>query len=258
MSEKIKIGIIGGSGLEDPKFLKDFKDIELETPYGKTSSKITTGSIKNIDVAIISRFGRDHSINPSKVPYRANIWALNELKCTHIIATSATGSLKEEIKPGDLVMVDQFIDFTRLRELTFFDDKVVHTPMAEPFCNKLRDLLNRSAQDLDLSLHEKGTIITIEGPRFSTKAESHMFKAWGADIINMSTIPEASLARELGICYQLIALITDYDCWKENEEEVTWEMILKQLELNASKAKELILSTIPKIDFKECKLCKKE
>ncbi len=157
------------------------------------------------------------------------------------------GSLREEIRPGDLVFVDQFIDFTKHRPLTFHDEKVIHTPMSEPFCKDIRALLISSAKELKLRHHPKGTVITIEGPRFSTKAESHMFRAWGADVINMSTVPEVILAREAGICYQTIAMSTDYDCWKEGEEPVTWDMILSIMSKNADNVKKLILKTIPKI-----------
>ena len=189
---------------------------------------------------------------PTKVPFRANIWALKETGCTHILATTACGSLREEIKPGDLVFLDQFIDNTKHRNLTFFEDKVIHTPMAEPFCITLRELLVKASRELGLSFHPQGTIVTIEGPRFSTKAESHMFRGWNADVINMSTVPEVILAREVGICYQSIAMATDYDCWREGEEPVTWEIVMKVMEQNADNVKKLLLAVVPQIDFYEC------
>ncbi len=255
MSDKktIKIGIIGGSGLDDPKLLSDFQELDVETPFGKPSSLLTTGNINGVPVAILARHGKDHSIMPTKVPFRANIWALKEAGCTHILATTACGSLRAEIKPGDLVFVDQFIDNTKHRTLTFYEDKVIHTPMADPFCQCLRTSLATVAKDLGLRYHDKGTVVTIEGPRFSSRAESHMFRNWGADVINMSTVPEVILAREVGICYQTIAMSTDYDCWKDDEEPVTWEIITRRMSENAGNVKKLLATVIPKINFYDCR-----
>lgn len=241
----MKIAIIGGSGLDNPDILNDFKEIEIDTPFGKPSAKLVTGKISNTDVVILARHGKDHSIMPTKVPYRANIWALKEAGCTHILATTACGSLQERIKPGDFVFIDQFVDFTKHRALTFFDnDKVIHTSMAEPFDAGMRLKLISIARLLKLSYHERGTVITIEGPRFSTKAESVLFRSWNIDVINMSTVPEVILANELKIPYQSIAMATDYDCWKENEEQVTWEMIVGRMKVNSEKVKKLIIEII--------------
>jgi len=248
--EKIKIGIIGGTGLDDPELLDNASEKEVDTPYGKPSSSLTKGTIDGTDIVILARHGKNHSIYPSGVNYRANIFALKEEGCTHIIATTAVGSLREQIAPGDIVFVDQFIDFTKHRALTFYDsDKVVHTSLADPFCGSLRSMFIKTAEELNLKHHTKGTVITIEGPRFSTKAESHMFRGFGADVINMSTVPEVILAREQGICYQTIAMSTDYDCWKEDEEPVTWEMIVKTMNNTAGKVKTLILKTLPEIEY---------
>ena len=244
MKNKYKIGIIGGSGLDNPKILKQSKEIEKITPYGKTSDKLVMGKIAGKEVIILARHGKKHTIPPSLIPFRANIWALKSEGCTHILATTACGSLREKIKPGDVVFIDQFIDFTKNRKLTFFEDKVVHTPMAEPFDSDLRKRLSITAKKIKLSYHSKATIITIEGPRFSTKAESHMFKHWGADLINMSTVPEVILANELKIPYQSIAMVTDYDCWKKNEEPVSFELIIKRLKENSEKVKQLLIKTI--------------
>lgn len=249
---KIKIAIIGGSGLDDPRLMKQKKEKKVRTPYGSPSSALTIGKIQGVDTVILARHGKDHSIYPTGVNYRANIHALKEEGCTHILATTAVGSLREKIRPGDLVFVDQFIDFTRHRPLTFHEKKVVHTPMAEPFCRYLRSILAGSAKQLKLRHHTRGTVVTIEGPRFSTKAESHMFRKLGADVINMSTVPEVALAREAGICYQTIAMSTDYDCWKEGEEPVTWDMILTIMKKNADNVKKLITDAIAKIDRYEC------
>lgn len=252
----IKIGIIGGSGMDDPCLMKNIKEKQVKTPYGKPSSPLTVGKIDGVDVVILARHGKDHSIYPTGVNYRANIHALKKEGCTHVLATTAVGSLREKIKPGDLVFVDQFIDHTKHRPLTFHDEKVIHTPMAEPFCKDLRFVLIQTAKELKLKHHPKGTVITIEGPRFSTKAESHMFRSFGADVINMSTVPEVILAREIGLCYQAIAMSTDYDCWKEGEEPVTWEMILKIMNKNSDNVKKLLLNAIKKIKSKDCDTCK--
>jgi len=251
----IKVGIIGGSGLDDPQLMKNIKEKKLKTPYGSPSSPLIIGKINDLDTVILARHGRDHSIYPTGVNYRANIHALKKEGCTHILATTAVGSLRENIRPGDLVFIDQFIDFTKHRPLTFHDEKVIHTPMAEPFCPQLRSLLVEAAKELKYRYHKKGTVITIEGPRFSTKAESHMFRSFGADVINMSTVPEVILARELGICYQTIAMSTDYDCWKEGEEPVTWDMILEIMTKNAENVKKLLVKTISKIHHTKCVFC---
>ena len=246
----VKIGIIGGSGLDNPNILENPKETEVETPYGMPSSKLTEGKIKGIEVALIARHGKKHQYPPTNVNYRANIWALKKAGCTHILATTAVGSLREEIGRGDLVMPDQFIDFTRHRIITFhesFENGAVHTPMAEPFSKELRHILIQTSKELHIKHHEKGTVITIEGPRFSTKAESKMFRQWGADIINMSIAPEAALSNEAGIPYAAVAMSTDFDCWKEDEKPVTWEDILKIFGQNVEKVTKLLLEAIPKI-----------
>lgn len=243
-----KIAIIGGSGLEDPSILKNPDEVKISTPYGEPSSSFKTGKISGVEVAVLSRHGRDHSITPTLVNNHANIWGIKELGCTHIITTSACGSLREEIKRGDLVILDQFIDFTRHRKITFFDSfekgELKHTPMADPFDEDLRTRLIRSAKELNLRFHSAGTTISIEGPRFSTRAESNMFRMWGADVINMSVAPECTLANELGIPYATVALSTDYDCWKTDEEPVTWEEVLKVFNRNVKNVIGLLTQTI--------------
>jgi 5'-methylthioadenosine phosphorylase len=247
-----KIAIIGGSGLEDPAILKNPQDIEVKTPYGNPSSGFKCGTIGGNEVAILSRHGRDHSIPPTQVNNRANLWAIKELGCSHILATTACGSLREEIGRGHVVILDQFIDFTRFREVTFFDKfekgQLNHTPMADPFDKALREKLITEATELNLNLHSKGTVISIEGPRFSTRAESNMFRQWGADVINMSTAPECILANELGIPYAAIALSTDYDCWKNDEEPVTWEAVLEVFNQNVENVIQLLVRTISKMN----------
>jgi 5'-methylthioadenosine phosphorylase len=247
-----KIGIIGGSGLEDPDILKNAKELKVGTPFGEPASSLLVGKIENNDVVLLSRHGRKHTIPPTQVNNRANIYALKEVECTHIITTTACGSLKEEICRGDMVIPDQFIDFTRHRKITFFEEfnekDLKHVPMADPFDNNLREILINSARLLQLKHHSAGTIITIEGPRFSTRAESRMFRMWGADVINMSIAPEVILANELGIPYATIAMSTDYDSWKDDEEPVSWEEVLKVFNQNVNNVIRLILKAVSKID----------
>ena len=246
----VKVGIIGGSGLDNPEILEGGVDVNVDTKYGKPSSPLKLGKISGVDVVLLARHGRNHEIPPSQVNFRANIMALKEAGCDFILATSAVGSLREKIDRGDLVIVDQFIDFTRHRKVSFFEsfaDGPKHTPMAKPFSSQLRTILINSCVELGLSHHKKGTVVTIEGPRFSTKAESHMFRSWGADIINMSIAPESILANELGIPYAAVAMSTDYDCWKEDEEPVSWDEILKVFGENIGKVTKLLIKTIPKL-----------
>ena len=247
------IGIIGGSGLDDPKILKDAKEIEIDTPYGKPSSPLTIGKIEGKDVVILARHGKKHTFPPTQVNFRANIWALKEQGCTAILATTACGSLKDEIGRGDFVILDQFIDFTRHRKITFYEEfppggeNAKHTSMPEPFDKNLRNILITVCSDLNYPFHEKGTVITIEGPRFSTKAESKMFRIWGADVINMSIAPECILANELEIPYAAVAMSTDYDCYRDDIKPVSWEEILKVFNENVEKVKKLLIKIIPKI-----------
>lgn len=236
--------IIGGSGLEDPSILKNGKEVWISTPWGEPSSSLLSGTINNREVILLSRHGRQHTIPPTQVNNRANLWALREAGCERIITTTACGSLREYIGRGDLVIPDQFIDFTRRRELSFFDSfeagDMKHTPMADPFNEKMRKDFIRIAKELNIPVHNKGTIITIEGPRFSTRAESKMFRAWGADLVNMSIAPEAILANELEIPYVCIAMSTDYDSWHDEEEPVSWQEVIKIFNKNVSKVVSLI------------------
>ena len=254
----MKIGIIGGSGLEDPKLLTHSTLKKVTTPFGEPSSSLASGFLNGVEVVILARHGLKHTIMPTNVNNRANIWALKEERCTHIIASTACGSLQEHIKPGDFVILDQFIDRTTKRHQTFYNDAciepdvVCHIPLADPFCPQLRDVLKECAKKLHIPAHQHGTVITIEGPRFSTRAESRMFKSWNADVINMSTSPEATLAREAGICYAVVAMSTDYDSWHENKEPVTWEQIVAVFQNNAQKVKELLLSAIQAIEDADC------
>jgi len=247
------VGIIGGTGVYDPKLLEQAEQIKIHTPYGATSDSITTGIFKGVKIAIIPRHGSGHTINPSNVNYRANIWALKSLGVTAILASSAVGSLKEEIKPGDFVFIDQFIDRTLVRKNTFYEGRqVCHISIAEPCCGVLRGILAEEASKLGFSFHNKGTCVVIEGPRFSTKAESAVYRSWSADIIGMTMCPEAVLAREAEICYATIAMVTDYDVWKE--QHVSFEEIIKTMKENDERVKKLLEVVIPRIsEQRSCK-----
>ncbi|MBM3299984.1 MAG: S-methyl-5'-thioadenosine phosphorylase [Deltaproteobacteria bacterium] len=249
----VKIGMIGGSGFDDPDFLIDVKTLKMGTPFGRVSSDLIIGKSGDIEVVIVLRHGLGHRIMPSAVNYRANVWALKEMGVTHIVATSACGSLREEIQPGHLVFPDQFIDRTNGRKSTFHEgDQVVHIAVADPFCEKLRQILVETALERGVAHHPRGTVVTIEGPRFSTRAESRMFQLWGGDIVNMSTVPEAVLAREAGICYALVAMSTDYDSWHHTEEPVTWEMIAETMKKNVEHVKKIFFKALPRITYEEC------
>lgn len=240
------IGIIGGTGLYDPELLENRKVVSAKTPYGKPSDKITTGTIKGVKVAFLPRHGSKHTFNPSNIPYRANIFALKKLGCERILAPCAVGSLQEDVEPGTLVFPDQFIDRTYKRETTFYDKKqVCHISMAEPFCGELRKTLVDSAIRLGINYRRDGTYACIEGPRFSTKAESRLYRGWGAHLIGMTLVPEVTLAREAEICYASIAMITDYDTFKE--QTVSLDEILATMKANVEKVKKLLLDTITKI-----------
>lgn len=244
----MKIGIIGGSGLENLNIFTHKEEMSFSTPYGNTSSTFFKGRTDGHEVFILSRHGRDHSIPPAHINNKANIHAMKELGVEAILATTACGSLRENIGIGDLVFPDQFIDFTRHRDITFFDrfedGKLGHTAMPDPFDAQLTQRLTRQADLLNVEYHTRRTVITIEGPRFSTRAESRMFKQWEADIINMSTAPEVILANELQIPYAAIAISTDYDSWKTNGEAVTWEEVLKVFESRVETVRELIANTL--------------
>ena len=244
-----RVGIIGGSGLDNPDILKGAAEREHTTLYGDPSSTLIEGTIGDTEVVLLARHGREHTIPPSQVNNRANIWALSEAGCTHILATTACGSLRREIGRGDIVIPDQFIDFTRHRETTFFTSfrrgEMKHTPMADPFDRRMRNILISRASEAGLIFHDRGTIVTIEGPRFSTRAESKMFRMWGADLINMSTAPEVILAAEAEIPYAAIAMSTDYDSWKEDEEPVSWEEVIRVFNKNVHNVIELIRKSLP-------------
>jgi len=243
-----KIGIIGGSSLYDIEQLKVTEKVEVSTPFGDPSDEFVLGTLAGKEVIFLPRHQRTHSLLPTEINYRANIYAFKTMGVDTIISVSAVGSLKEEIKPLDILLVDQFIDRTNQgRSTTFFGDGIVaHTAFAEPICPELRGLIYGSNHKMDVKIHDGGTYINMEGPAFSTKAESYLYKSWGADVIGMTNMPEARLAREAGICYSTIAMITDYDCWRigADAESVTVEMIIENLNKNSRVAKEMLVNTI--------------
>lgn len=252
----IKIAVIGGTGLDDPELFEHIEDKNVETPYGKPSDAIKIVKHGDLKIAFLARHGKKHNIQPYSVNYRANIWALKELGVERIISCSAVGSLQEQYKPGEIVFPDQFIDFTIKRDHTFYDkDTVCHISMAEPFCQDLRALFSKNAEKLDILSHNAGRYVCIEGPRFSTKAESKMFQQH-ADIIGMTLVPEVTLARELEMCYATIATVTDYDTWKPQEATVTTEIIIETLRKNIEKVKKLLVETIPQIPEERTCECK--
>jgi 5'-methylthioadenosine phosphorylase len=239
-----KVAIIGGSGVYDPGIFKKEKELKIKTPFGYPSAPIEIGSFLGERVAFLSRHGKKHQFPPHKVPQRANIFALKKLGVEKIIGICAVGSLKENFKPGDIVVADQFIDFTKKREYTFYDNCAVHTSLADPFCPEMRGLFIQEVKKLKISYHQTGTYICIEGPRFSTRAESKFFRNF-ADVIGMTLIPEAILARELEICYLSLAMITDYDVWQKNP--VSADEVIKTMGENLEKIKKLLEEGIPKI-----------
>ena len=251
-----KIGVIGGSGLYNIEGLTDIKEVDIDTPFGKPSDTITIGKLEGKSVAFLPRHGRGHFISPTKIPARANIYALKSLGIEHIIAVCSAGSFKKEVAPGHLLIPDQIIDRTRNRINTFFTDGIVaHVGFADPFCNDLRAIVYESARDVKATVHSKGTYIAMEGPAFSTRAESRLYRSWGADIIGMTALPEAKLAREAEICYAVIGCVTDYDSWWEPGEAVTVETILTTMLRNIDVARSIIrlaTSRIPEERTCEC------
>ena len=244
-----RIGVIGGSGLYHMEGMSDVEEVAVQTPFGDPSDVITIGKVEGVPMAFLPRHGRGHRISPTELPVRANIWALKSLGVEWVISVSAVGSLREHIAPRDFVIPNQLFDRTKSRVNTFFEGGiVVHVTFAEPFCSTLSGLLLSSARELgDVKVHEGGTYICIEGPLFSTKAESIVYRSWGMDIIGMTALPEAKLAREAELCYAMVACATDYDCWHESEESVTVEMVVGNLSANVANAQRILRSVAQKI-----------
>ncbi len=244
-----KIGVIGGSGLYRMEGMSEIEEVEVETPFGRPSDVITIGKVEGVSMAFLPRHGRGHRISPGELPARANIWALKSLGVEWVISVSAVGSLREHIAPRDLLIPDQLFDRTKSRVNSFFEGGlVVHCTFAEPFCPTLSGLLIASASELgDVKVHSGGTYICMEGPLFSTRAESRAYRSWGMDVIGMTALPEAKLAREAELCYATIACITDYDCWRESEESVTVEMVINNLSANVTNAQRILRAVARKI-----------
>ena len=255
-TREASIAVIGGSGLYEMEGLADVETIDMDTPFGKPSDAIVLGSLGEAAVAFLPRHGRGHRFNPTQIPAQANIYALKSLGVQYVISVSAVGSLKEELAPLDLVVPNQLIDRTRQRSSTFFDQgMVVHIGFADPFCPTTSKLVQQSAQELGVTVHSQGTMVVMEGPAFSTKAESFMYRSWGADIIGMTALPEAKLAREAEMCYATMAWVTDYDCWHQSEETVTVEMVVQNLQKNVATSKELLQRVIPRLGGRRDCLC---
>ncbi len=246
-----KIGVIGGSGLYQMEALTDVEEVEVETPFGKPSDALIVGKLDGNAVAFLARHGRGHRLMPSELPFRANIYAMKSLGVEYLISASAVGSLKEEIKPVDMVVPDQFIDRTKNRVSTFFGEGIIaHIAFGDPVCGALAGVLADAVDSLDLEgvdLHRGGTYVCMEGPAFSTKAESNLYRSWGASIIGMTNLPEAKLAREAEIAYATLAMATDYDCWHPDHDSVTVDMVIGNLMKNAENAQRVIREVVKRL-----------
>jgi 5'-methylthioadenosine phosphorylase len=240
------VGIIGGSGLYNIDGIKNLKEVKVTTPFGKPSDSYHCGVLEGVNVVFLPRHGRGHYVSPSEINYRANIFGMKKLGVSAIMSVSACGSLKEELKPMDFVIPNQFVDRTMKRASTFFSNGIVaHVGFAEPVCPKIADILFNSVKSLNIPVHKNGTYLNMEGPQFSTKAESLLYRSWGMDIIGMTNATEAKLAREAEIAYATLAAITDYDCWHETHESVTIDMIIAYLMKNVENAKKILKKAIP-------------
>ena len=236
------IGVIGGSGLYAIDGLENMQDVQVETPWGAPSDALVKGQLGNVELVFLPRHGKGHRLTPTTVPYRANIDALKRLGCTDVLSISACGSLQEQYAPGDFVMVDQFVDRTFAREKTFFGPGMVaHVSVADPICSRLSQLAGDAAQAAGAKTHRGGTYLAMEGPQFSSRAESHLYRQWGCDVIGMTNMPEAKLAREAELPYATIAMVTDYDCWREDEAHVEVTNVLEVMAANTAKAKRAIV-----------------
>jgi 5'-methylthioadenosine phosphorylase len=252
--QKIEIGIIGGSGLYEMEGLTEKKEVRLKTPFGPPSDAYVTGTLEGRRVAFLTRHGRGHRILPSEINFRANIWGMKKLGVRRIISVSAVGSMKESIAPGQVVLPDQFYDHTKRRIGTFFGGGVVaHVSFADPVCSEMRAILGRTGRDRGAVIHDGGVYFCIEGPQFSTRGESLIYRRWGVDVIGMTNVTEAKLAREAEICYATLALVTDYDCWHESMESVTVEAVIETLKKNVVLSQQIIRAAIP--DIPEARRC---
>ncbi len=249
MSGGERVAIIGGTGLYRIDGVEDLHEERMDTPFGAPSDALITGRLKGVDVVFLPRHGRGHRWSPTNIPVRANIWALKALGVTRIFSVSAVGSMRPEVRLTEPVLIDQFIDMTRDRKNTFFDDGIVaHVSMAHPTCDAMRALVQKAASHADITVHGQGTYVCMEGPQFSSRAESMMYRAMGVDVIGMTNAPEAKLAREAEMCYCTIALPTDYDCWHEEEDDVSVGSVMQRLEAGTDKARRLVSAALEQLD----------
>ncbi len=252
--EQVKIGIIGGSGLYQMPELKNVRELEVETPFGAPSDAFIIGELENVTVAFLPRHARGHKLLPTELPFRANIYAMKLLGIEYILSVSAVGSLQEKYAPTDMVIPDQFFDRTRARaeESTFFGQGIVaHITFSHPVCNELGDILEEACKTVEVNVHRGGTYLCMEGPAFSTKAESNVYRQWGMDIIGMTNLQEAKLAREAEIAYATLALVTDYDCWHEGHDSVSVEMVVEYLHKNVRNAQLILKDAVKRVAAKE-------
>ncbi|QDU66944.1 S-methyl-5'-thioadenosine phosphorylase [Engelhardtia mirabilis] len=244
----VVVGVIGGSGLYEMDGLEDVREVSLATPFGAPSDAYITGTFAGVSMAFLPRHGRGHRISPSELNFRANIWGLKKLGATHIVSVSAVGSMREDIVPGEFVVIDQFFDRTRHRPDTFFSDGIVaHVLFADPVCPDLRLLMLEACREAGIKAHDGGTYLNMEGPQFSTRAESKIYRQWGVDVIGMTNLQEAKLAREAEMSYATLAMATDYDCWHEGHDDVTVEAVLEVAHRNVGNARAVVKAVVPKI-----------
>ena len=259
VEDEVQVGVIGGSGLYEMEGLSDVTEVSIETPFGLPSDDLVIGTLDGVRVAFLPRHGRGHRLSPSELPSQANVYALRALGATHLISVSAVGSLREEYAPRDVVIPDQLLDRTKgVRPASFFGDGVVvHIAFAEPFCPETSAIVAESARRAGANLHVGGTLVVMEGPQFSTKAESHFYRQIGAHLIGMTALPEAKLAREAEMCYCTLAMVTDYDCWHEAEESVTADLVVANVQANVAMAQEILRDALPRIVAAErsCACC---
>lgn len=251
------VGVIGGSGLYDIDGLEDVREVSLSTPFGEPSDAFVTGVLGGTPMVFLPRHGKGHRISPTEINFRANIWGMKKLGVTRILSVSAVGSMREDIAPGDFVVIDQFFDRTRHRPDTFFSDGVVaHVMFADPVCADLRRLLVRVAKETGVRVHDGGTYLNMEGPQFSTRAESRIYRSWGVDVIGMTNLAEAKLAREAELCYATVAMATDFDCWHEGHDDVTVESIIAIMGQNVGNAREMVRRAVPGLTGARSCACK--
>ena len=255
--EELVVGVIGGSGLYEIEGLQDVEEVALSTPFGEPSDAFVVGTLDGVRMVFLPRHGRGHRLLPSELNFRANIWGLKRLGVTRILSVSAVGSLREDVSPGEFVVIDQFIDRTRHRADTFFGDgAVAHVMFADPVCEHVRKALLKASGEAGVRAHDGGTYVNMEGPQFSTRAESHLYRSWKADVIGMTNLQEAKLAREAEMCYATVAMVTDFDCWHEGHDDVTVEAILEVMRTNVAHAKSVVAAAVPHLEAQRSCACR--